>query len=127
MKNGIPTLTPWGHSQTERHLAEGIIRFDTISHGGFWISEERRAEMIARAPALAAKTPFAGHNWYEEDCDWAIVALTFPEFFPEQAIKAAKETLRNWEPDIYEAHFGVDLAPGESYKKDQRIKAARSV
>jgi hypothetical protein len=24
---------------------------------------------------------FAGGNWYEEDCDWALVALSFPELF----------------------------------------------
>jgi len=33
--------------------------------------------------------PFAGANWYEEDCDWCIVALAFPEFFGSDAVPAA--------------------------------------
>jgi hypothetical protein len=46
--------------------------------------------------------PWAGPNWYEEDCDWSIVALAFPQFFPEDAVSAALETLKRYKPDLFE-------------------------
>lgn len=45
--------------------------------------------------------PFAGLGWYEEDCDWAIVALAFPQFFPADAIPAALATIKNMKPHLY--------------------------
>jgi hypothetical protein len=51
--------------------------------------------------ALRAIVPFAHRNgytegnmprWYEEDCDWAIVALAFPDDFDDFAVLAAVET-----------------------------------
>lgn len=85
MKFSVPT--PWGPAQTARTIADGIVVYSIASHGGIHLSDERLAQM---PPLLAAMPPFAGHGWYEEDCDWAIVALAFPDYFsPMQLWRAA--------------------------------------
>jgi len=82
--------TPWGFADDVTQIAPGITCYNTPSHGGYLLSAERRAEM----PEALRKIPtFAGGNWYEEDCDWAIVALAFPQYFPPNAAEAARSTM----------------------------------
>ena len=95
-----PTHTPWGIADSVTEIAPGIIRYDTPSHGGYWLSPERVAEM---PKPLREFTPWAGPGWFEEDCDWAVVALAFPQFFPEDAIPAALKTLQRYKPEVYKA------------------------
>ena len=80
--------TPWGQAQQTKTIAPGIVRVNTASHGGYLLDEEALARMPA---ALRAIGPWAGRGAYEEDCDWSIVALAFPQHFPEPAILAAVE------------------------------------
>jgi hypothetical protein len=47
--------------------------------------------------ALRSVNPFAGEGWYEEDIDWAIVALAFPEAFTPEERGAAKRTIASWD------------------------------
>jgi hypothetical protein len=96
--------TPWGPSQSSREIAPGIIRYDTASHGGYYLSPERVAEM---PKPLREFVPFGGPQagpgrWFEEDCDWSVVCLAFPQFFPADAIPAALATLRHYRPELYE-------------------------
>jgi hypothetical protein len=93
-----PTHTPWGHPQTTKEIAPGIVHYTTASHGGFYLSPERVAAM---PKALREFKPFAGANWYEEDCDWAVVATAFPQFFKPEEVKAAHATLKGWKPELY--------------------------
>jgi len=95
----MTTQTPWGASQSSEEIAHGIVRHDTPSHGGYYVSPERVAQM---PKALREFKPFAGSNWYEEDCDWAVVALAFPHLFPADAIPAALATLKHYKPELYE-------------------------
>ena len=81
--------TPWGAAQTSKTIAEGIVSYMTASHGGILISDQRRESMPDHLRSIPT---FAGGNWYEEDCDWAIVALAFPVHFPKDQ-DAAKSTL----------------------------------
>lgn len=79
--------TPWGVSQHITDYGEGIQFVTTASHGGFFLSHEA----IARMPeSLRAIRPWAGNTgWYEEDCDWSLVALSFPELFgPNDLMRA---------------------------------------
>ena len=64
----------------------------------------------------------AGGPWYEEDCDWARVAVVFPGAFKAQEVADAKRTLRNWEPEIYERFFHVKLTPEDSYILRRRLE-----
>ncbi len=69
--------TPWGTAQNIIELAPGIISYSTASHGGIWLSIERRAKL----PPV--KNFLGGDEWWEEDCDWAV-----PYFFFAEDIKA---------------------------------------
>lgn len=78
--------TPWGHPQTCREIAPGILHYETASHGGMQLSSERQAAM---PPILREIEPFAGPGWYEEDCDMGLVMLAFPECFSDREVSAA--------------------------------------
>lgn len=81
--------TPWGTAQHSERYAEGVIFYSTASHGGFHLDEKKLAEMPT---ALRAIKPYAGEGWYEEDEDWTIVALAFPELFTDWDVHCAVRT-----------------------------------
>jgi hypothetical protein len=109
----IACPTPWGPSQSATVHAEGIVEHSTASHGGFQLSTERNARVH---PLMRSEAGF-----YEEDCDWAIVAITFPDLFTAYERRCAEKTLKDWSPEAWEAIFGTILAPGESHEKDKRL------
>lgn len=82
--------TPWGEAQDSKRYAPGITFHETASHGGFHVDAAKLAEMPA---ALRAITPYAGEGWYEEDADWAIVALAFPDLFGDYDLHCAMRTV----------------------------------
>lgn len=104
--------TPWGRAQQSRLYGEGVIAHSTAGHGGFHLDAARNA--------LVDRRWRNRDGWYEEDSEWAIVAATFPELFTTSERASAEDTLRNSEPDAYEAIRGVILEPGQSRVKDQR-------
>ena len=89
------TPTPWGPAQTVATIAEGITSVTTASHGGILLSEERQAAMPAH---LAGRNIYGGGRWYEEDCEWSLVAVAFPEAFPDEQDEA-RATLRAYFPE----------------------------
>ncbi len=118
--------TPWGTAQHEVTIAPGIVQVDTASHGGIHLDA-----------ALNRKVHKAWRRdggWYEEDCDWSIVAVTFPEHFtdPMSGIHEGKtlaeyahHVARNWLPDEYEQVQGVALTAAESHMRaEQQIAAS---
>lgn len=111
--------TPWGGAQSATAYAEGIVEYATASHGGFHLSPERNA---AVHPTLRSEG-----GWYEEDCGWAAVAITFPYLFTAFERRCAETTLKDWFPDAWETVFGTVLGPGDSYEKDRRAFAAAHV
>ncbi|HEX5935078.1 MAG TPA: hypothetical protein VFY63_13015 [Pseudorhizobium sp.] len=104
--------TPWGGSQMAVIYAEGVVAHMTSSHGGFHLSVDRNAKVH---PLLRKDT-----TWYEEDCEWAIVALSFPDLFTGYERSLAEKTIRNTWPDAWEAIHRCKLAEGESWAKDRR-------
>lgn len=76
----IDMRTPWGSVQTKLSIAPGIVRYTTARHGGFHLDRKRQSQVKKLFPDF---TSFAGGPWYEEDCDWALVVITFPECFKE--------------------------------------------
>lgn len=79
--------TPWGPSQDSYYVSEGIDFYSTASHGGYLLSPERNAEV---RPEWRTKD-----RWYEEDCEWARVCMTFPDAFPADAMVVAQGMLAN--------------------------------
>lgn len=108
----MSTSTPWGGSQMAVIYADGIVAHSTAGHGGFHLSTARNANIH---PLLRKDTP-----WYEEDSEWAIVALSFPELFTAYERSLAEKTIRNTWPDVWEAIHGCELTEGESWAKDRR-------
>jgi hypothetical protein len=92
-------MSPWGIIQDSWELAPGIWFVSTPSHGGIRLSPERYAQM----PDAMKATAFSHSGWYEEDADWAMVAVTFPEAFSVADLAAAKLTLANYLPEVLEA------------------------
>ena len=97
-----PTWTPWGSPDHAEQVFAGVWSVYTPSHGGFYVSAERRKVMDQSLLSLG----FGGQTmkgWFEEDCDWALVALSFPEEWKawrgERAaadLEAAQRTLEQW-------------------------------
>lgn len=104
--------TPWGMSQHSEAYGDGVLCHSTASHGGFHLDGERDAlvHSLLRNPG----------GWYEEDCEWAKVALALPSLFTDRERRVAARTLRDFEPDAWEAIHGIVLAAGESRVKDER-------
>ena len=82
--------TPWGPSQQSREIAPGIVSHSTAGHGGLHLSEERWYEFRKQLPT---QTTWAGARWFEEDLDWALVAIAFPQHFEDTAIYNAVRTV----------------------------------
>ncbi|RDL47802.1 hypothetical protein BLJAPNOD_05525 [Ensifer sp. M14] len=112
MQTRISASTPWGGSQRAVVYAEGVVAHMTSGHGGFHLSTERNAKVH---PLLRKDMP-----WYEEDCEWAIVAICFPDLFTTYERSMAEKTVRNTWPDAWEKIHGRALAEGESWAKDRR-------
>jgi hypothetical protein len=68
-------FTPWGISDSETEIAEGIREVSTPGHGGIWLSTERQAQLKILYPNIDNFT----HDlrWWEEDCDWVVPYIVF--------------------------------------------------
>lgn len=84
--------TPWGHADTVKTVGDQGIRFvSTPSHGGIFVPDMLMAKM---PEALKGSNSYSGcGQWFEEDVEWAIPVLAFPEQFPKADCKAAVETI----------------------------------
>lgn len=83
------TNSPWGAVQHITQLAEGIVMIDTASHGGIKVSDD----LLAKMPEALRRTPYSGGGWFEEDCDWAFVAVCFPDAFKAEHVEMARKTI----------------------------------
>lgn len=104
--------TPWGISQGATIYADGVVSHTTASHGGFKLDRARNAGLH---PALRIKG-----GWYEEDGDWARVAVGYPDLFTDREKAMADKTLRDWEPDAWEAVHGRVLSAEDSFTRDRQ-------
>ncbi|WP_159952365.1 hypothetical protein [Rhizobium sp. 18065] len=103
--------TPWGASQHATIYADGIVFHSTSGHGGFHLTPERNVKVL--------ETLRKSSGWYEEDAEWAIVALIFPDVFTTSERTCADETIRNTWPLEWEHIHGRPLKPGASWTKDK--------
>jgi hypothetical protein len=113
----MATQTPWGKSDSSTKIARGIVSYSTPSHGGIHVSKG----LLAKMPEPFRKT----NGWYEEDCEWCMVALSFQQFFSDENVKAAHQTAKQYFPDQYEAWMRVsdpsyEIPLEESYAKRKK-------
>ena len=94
--------TPWGEADHVEKIGEGVVQVGTPSHGGIGVDREVAAKRLTAA-ARAQATTQGGRYWFEEDCDWAIVAREMPEMFSESHRERAVESLERWNERYLEA------------------------
>lgn len=109
MTRPAPVETPWGLADHVTEIAPGIVSYSTPSHGGIHLSDARLAAM---PKLLRELKTWAGPGWYEEDCDWSVVALAFPQFFKPDDREAAARTLKGYRPEVYEQLLAVGRGKG---------------
>lgn len=78
--------TPWGDPQHETYIARGITHYITAGHGGYKLSKIRNRTIKKKLPNFI---PYGGECWYEEDLDFALVIVCFPQFFTTEAYQDA--------------------------------------
>jgi hypothetical protein len=105
--------TPWGTADSWKAFGEGITFYGTPEHGGFHV----RHHLNVQIPDYMRRRG----GWYEEDCEWSIIATVFPDRFSSKEQEQARATFRNWFPAEYERFYGVTLAPGESFMRDREV------
>lgn len=97
---------------------------DTPSHGYLIIS----SEMNLKIPEAARQSDCS----YEEDLDWAIPTLVFPELAdwpdlygkhnnPEGTLKLARQIVLDWRPEAFEAITGEKATPENSQALRRRV------
>jgi hypothetical protein len=88
--------SPWGTIDGIEVMAEGILRVFTPSHGGIWLSPERRATLPAWAHTVNS-TFCAKPRWWEEDCEAAVPLLAFyDDLRQEVRDRISYEKVREW-------------------------------
>lgn len=92
----MATSTPWGPSQSARQLAPGIMLYSTAGHGGIHLSPARLAQLPARLHKRT--TAYCGLQWFEEDCEVALVVAGFPQYFTEEQVAQAERTIALYYP-----------------------------
>jgi len=111
--------TPWGKAHYVTRFPKGIRTYSTAGHGGFCVPLKLADEHMPRVLREIGDRRLNG-VWFEEDCEWGAVVAAFPSYFTKSSVAAAMQTLANWHPDAYEAHYGVTLTDEESTKKAER-------
>jgi len=96
----MATSTPWGLSQDTEKVTRGINFYSTASHGGYKLSKKMN-EKVHPAFKREGWAGMAHKGWYEEDCDWAIVVFTFPQYFKSEEYAQAVDTLRRWHSEAW--------------------------
>ena len=100
------TNTPWGIANYIEPVCDGVVAFYTPSHGGFYVDPDH----LHKIPSHWRAASFNGQGkkgWFEEDVDWAMVALSFPKGFSQYAEKdemeiteIARKTMAAFHPDL---------------------------
>lgn len=109
-RSPAPTGCPWGNIDEAAEIAPGWWSVNTPSHGGFVLSAERLAAIPAAH--LAASFGRQGERGYfEEDCDWCIVAEAFPEEWRAFVVeKLRRPELVDVAPKMFKAWIAPKIA-----------------
>lgn len=94
-----PVSTPWGTSIDRAVYTDAIHFYSTPSHGGFRVTGAA-LDLIPPAWRAYAKRWGGSESWYEEDCAWAAVALTFPDLFEADEVAFARRIAAQFLPAL---------------------------
>jgi hypothetical protein len=100
----IGSRSPWGKVDHVSDIAPGIQSCSTPGHGGFKLDRKHNEKVPA---------PFRQKDgWYEGDCLYAVVLVTFPAYFTPAQVEGAHKTLKSW------YHAKANLKDAERYLKE---------
>lgn len=91
------TQTPWGQADGCKRITKGIVRYFTPSHGGYHVSDG----LLDKMPEYLRTDPYTPLGWFEEDCAWCKVVISFPQYFTTDEQTQAYTTLKDWYPQLY--------------------------
>ena len=86
-----PRSSPWDQVDYAEQVAPGIWSVSTPGHGGYMLSPQRVAAMPDYLKDPAPMSRACG--CFEEDCEWALVVLAFPDEFSVEHQIAARKTV----------------------------------
>lgn len=84
----VPINTPWGLSDGCTAYGCDVTFHSTPGHGGFKVAPD----LLATIPQDVLRETMEQNGlkgWFEEDVDWSIVALAFPERFRAEEVSTA--------------------------------------
>lgn len=110
--------TPWGRADWCKPVTRGINCYATPGHGGYCVSAGKAKAIHPALRSVGIET--ARGVWFEEDCAWAVVPLSFPGYFDEEKIKAAHSSAKSWFPDEYTAAGFGPVAVEDSFVLRER-------
>jgi len=107
------TSSPWGVPDSAEELVDnvtgkgtGIYFVSTPSHGGYFVPPALNSRVPAHWRDITFNRGQGNAGWYEEDADWALVALCFPEcFIPEERSIARRICQQTHERKLYPGAF----------------------
>ncbi len=118
--------SPWGViDSVEKTPISGVTFVSTPSHGGYRVTVNRAKEMRVCLLDLAIDYG-SRYYWFEEDCNYVAVLLTWPEIdadrlpdivtgfdVPTSVRRATNlKILRHWNPDTYKVILGLGRREG---------------
>lgn len=99
-KSEQSAATPWGLSQESVEIMNGIVRYSTASHGGYFLMKAQNKQVPHYFKAITYMQ-LGKQGWYEEDEDWAIVAVVFPSCFHKDQLGRAQQILKRRQPKLW--------------------------
>lgn len=91
--------SPWGIIDNVDYIADGIDFVSTPSHGGLRLSKDAITLLSEHARGSSKKV--GEYYFFEEDCDWALVAFELPHLFRD-SYEAAINILKQYHiPYLY--------------------------
>jgi hypothetical protein len=114
--------TPWGDSDYCEQIHPGVYTVSTPGHGGIMVQRSVAKQQLSDR-AITRGIDFGLYIAFEEDCDWALVAVEHPEWFVGHQIvpsndenhtrlatqdeieEAARDSVWRWNPDYFLAKY----------------------
>ena len=108
----MAAMSPWGQIDYVEKYELGLCSVGTPSHGGLRVSRGYANKHLSQA-AIRTAIEYGGYYWFEEDCDWCIVASETPHLWPAffacmknvDPAEYLEQSLRRWN-----AKYLLDLA-----------------
>lgn len=117
----VSTNTPWGQADFSHQFGRGVVQYTCPGHGGFSVSPGVVGTMHPSLVSVGEEK--GGRVWFEEDGDWAALAVAKPSLFSRSSVELAIRMMKDHEPDKWSEFSGeeVDLSESSTLRERQFI------